>query len=881
MAYNKAKIVEAAQKNLNQGRISQAIVDYQQILRNEPRDQVTLMTIGDLFVRQGDTFQALEYFERLANLFLNDGFITKAIAIYKKIAKLAPEETRPLERLAELYVQQGVLSEARPLYLQLAESHLKAGRQPQAVGLLKKLLDAEPENLRVQTRLAELYLVIGKPKEAVEAFLTAATSLLENHAPAEAEKLARRALDADPNHAGALTLRARCLAAKSKPDDAIELLKSLPELDAGSEATAFLLELYLQHGHSDRAIKLARNVFVRNPKNYASAHDVAVALIESGEAAPALELLGSIRNAMVEAGDQERLSQALHSAAERLPGRLEPLEWLADLYRRTSDSFRLPDTLSQLAAVLVTAGEPGRAREIYEELLDRDPENETARRGLNRLRAKMGLGPYMDSGSLRTPPVAPVEAVEVEAQPAPAPDGSLDEETQSFVAQSLTDVDLFSSYGLTQKAITLLETVLERAPNHPVVLERLLDLNLGEGNDRHTAELASQLEQVYLDRGDSAGAERFAELRRRYQRAAGVSDAELAVPPTVEAAPAEFCVPLVDAAPVAPEVAAVPVPVEVNRAAEAAVHEVDLSEEWASLSQQLAHAVGASPAEPQASAAPPEIEIESPVEAEELATISADDTAALRAALEAAAKALHEVPAPEPAAEYEHELEPAPAATDSAAAPAVLEVPAARSSTHVMSSDQFLSDLASAFGGTIPAITPPAAPSVSQRVPSAAEGQASPAAPRENGPLQEVFNEFRAELGEMGVEDEDLETHYNLGIAYREMDLAEESIGEFQKVAKAVQNGRAFRYTLQCYTLLGLSFLEKSQPLIAVMWYEKALETPGLDSETILALRYDLGVAQELSGESAAALKSFFLVYGMNIDYRDVAERIAALQKQR
>ena len=62
MAYNKAKIVEAAQKNLNQGRISQAIVDYQQILRNEPRDQVTLMTIGDLFVRQGDTFQALEYF---------------------------------------------------------------------------------------------------------------------------------------------------------------------------------------------------------------------------------------------------------------------------------------------------------------------------------------------------------------------------------------------------------------------------------------------------------------------------------------------------------------------------------------------------------------------------------------------------------------------------------------------------------------------------------------------------------------------------------------------------------------------------------------------------------------------------------------------------
>jgi hypothetical protein len=44
-------------------------------------------------------------------------------------------------------------------------------------------------------------------------------------------------------------------------------------------------------------------------------------------------------------------------------------------------------------------------------------------------------------------------------------------------------------------------------------------------------------------------------------------------------------------------------------------------------------------------------------------------------------------------------------------------------------------------------------------------------------------------------------------------------------------------------------------------------------------LRYDLGVAQESAGEPEAALKSFFQVYAMNIDYRGVAERIAALQK--
>ena len=147
--------------------------------------------------------------------------------------------------------------------------------------------------------------------------------------------------------------------------------------------------------------------------------------------------------------------------------------------------------------------------------------------------------------------------------------------------------------------------------------------------------------------------------------------------------------------------------------------------------------------------------------------------------------------------------------------------------------------------------------------------------------MSEVFQEFRAELGEMGEkdEDEDLETHYNLGIAYREMGLLDEAIGEFQRVAKAIQEGRSFRYSMQCATLLGLVFMEKQEPKIAALWYQRALELPGLDPETVLALRYDLGLAEEQAGNSRAALDNFRQVYAMNIDYRDVAERIATLQK--
>ncbi|HEY1866465.1 MAG TPA: tetratricopeptide repeat protein, partial [Candidatus Acidoferrales bacterium] len=348
MAYNKSKHVESAQKYLHQAKVAQAIAEYQTILKHEPKDQVTLMTVGDLYVRQGETFQALEYFERLAKIFLNDGFVAKAIAIYKKIAKLAPEETRPVERLAELYVQQGVLSEARPIYLQLADLHERGGRKSEAAQLLRKLLDAEPDNLRVQTRLAELSVAIGQPADAVAGYVAAAEQLHGRGDHLEAVKYADLALKIRANDLPASTLKARALGAAGRRSDAEEFLQSLPEIDSGGDAAELLLDLYLEAGEFEPACTLVTKIFNRDRKRFGSAHRVAAALLEANEFDRALNLLDLVREAMTDAGEHELLSQSLTRASERLPGRIEPREWLVELYGRASDSFRLPDALASL-----------------------------------------------------------------------------------------------------------------------------------------------------------------------------------------------------------------------------------------------------------------------------------------------------------------------------------------------------------------------------------------------------------------------------------------------------------------------------------------------------------------------------------------------------
>jgi tetratricopeptide (TPR) repeat protein len=1003
MAYNKSKHVEAAQKLLNQGKVAQAISEYQNILKYEPRDQVTLMTIGELYIRQGETFQAIDYFERLAQIFVGDGFLTKAIAVYKRIAKLAPEEIRPLEKLADLYVQQGVMSEARPLFLQLAEIHLKGNRQPEAVGLLKKLLAAEPDNLRIQIRLADLYQAMGQTREAIETYVSASQRALARGDQAECEKLADKALKLEPSNLAASIIKARAFSTQGNFAQAADLLENVPDLEKGGEQTELLLDLYLKNSKWDKAAELARRVFDADEKNYGPTQKVIESLLTSGQSEKAMGFLERSRTPMTDAGEHEVIGKLLNELAAAMPGRLEPLEWLVELYGRTSDSFRLPDALAHLGDALMAAKKFDRAKTTFEQLVDREPESDSAKRKLHDCLRRMGLmegepAPLPIEGDLQAelpeahaPKVRPAiveSAPEVHAKPVvDSTEPALDDETQKFIAQSLTDVDLFASYGLTQKAIGLLEAILRRAPRHTPTLEKLLDFVLGAGDDRRTAELAAQLEQIHQERGDSRSAERFGELRRRFQRAAGLSDAELLgtpAAPAVAATPVEefaspsseeFSIPEVsveaaalaieNSSPHAEEIT----PSRPEPVATEEVHEVDLSDEWASMlhstpaveepaapaaatpavfeisaepgameefsiSEEPAPSVEehAEPADvpaaeapgfdefeiasappPPAEAVPPSPPVGAQVPAPPKAAppphveeISLEEIAPAPEPVRPVAKVPPPAPKPEPpkAPEPEFELdqdyelvldqealvpaydqrppetpvvplEPHPVpVTQNAAAPA----PPTGSG---FASDQFLADLANeidqlgigdlapGFSGSTPQTEAPPNPASAN----------TPAPAGESGPLKEVFDEFRAELGEMGAEDEDLETHYNLGIAFREMGLLEEAISEFQKVAKANDQGRPFRYSMQCCTLLGLAFMEKGQPSIAAIWYERALLTKGMDPESILALRYDLGVAQESAGEPAAALKSFSQVYAMNIDYRDVAERIAALQK--
>ena len=139
--------------------------------------------------------------------------------------------------------------------------------------------------------------------------------------------------------------------------------------------------------------------------------------------------------------------------------------------------------------------------------------------------------------------------------------------------------------------------------------------------------------------------------------------------------------------------------------------------------------------------------------------------------------------------------------------------------------------------------------------------EVAPAAPQANPAsvdLADMFGELKHELEEDSANtQEDPETHYNLGVAFREMGLLDEAIGELQKVCQAVDRGHDFPQLMQTYTWLAQCFLDKGVAEAAIRWYERALKLPGIDEETRTALNYELASSYEAAGNKTSALSLF------------------------
>jgi pilus assembly protein FimV len=508
--FNKQKVLANAEKYVQQGKLPNAISEYEKILKNDPKDLTVTNTVGDLYSRLGDSDKATECFKNVGDAYASQGFTVKAIAMYKKISKLKPS-LESLLKLAELYTQQGLFNDARAQYLQVAEEFLKTGELENAVRIFQKILEMDPENSQMRIRLAEVYVRLGKKSEAWQIFTSAAESMRSKGSLQGAEEVLQRMLTLDPGNTYALLMQGKNLLESGDAAGAVSTLQKVADIDSNPEGLRDLLKAYLQTGQLSEAGSIAGKLLTVH-NDLSAISSFADALMQAGQYENALQVYDQHAERML-AENSDKVLEHLHAIIGHVRENPDSLQKLLDLFNKAGETTHVGEVVELLAHASVQSGDLARARDLYQKLAQIEPQNPLHMQNYQQVVSQL-------SGTSGVKLITPEEAVvlidDLEAT-APAIHQHYSDETALAIRSALTDAELFISYNMPAKALGPLVAALPMAPNDLRVNQRLAALHTRAGRFAEAAVCCRTLQSVYSEAEYPDEATRYGELAVRYE----------------------------------------------------------------------------------------------------------------------------------------------------------------------------------------------------------------------------------------------------------------------------------------------------------------------------------------------------------------------------
>ncbi|HEU4383082.1 MAG TPA: tetratricopeptide repeat protein [Anaeromyxobacteraceae bacterium] len=769
MAVDKNKITAEATKLVQKGQFDKAIRAYQRILQSDPKDVRVLLKVGELQQKKGDNAAAAETFNRVADAYGEQGFFLKAVAVYKQIVKLTPDDTRVNERLAGLYQQLGLMSDAMGQLQIVAAGHEKAGDGARLLDVLRRMVELDPDNVASSIKLGELYAKAGQGGEALELFRRAAAELKSNNRIDEYLKVSERIAFLAPDDAG---------------------------------LTRELASIYLAKGDTKRALAKLQLCFKADPRD------------------------------------------------------IETLNMLAQAFRDLGQTGKTISVFKELARAYEEQGRSGDARATYQRILELAPGDHEAAEALGARQAPAAPQPP----PARAPPPAP--AAVAPPRP-PAPSAAQKPLGLEGFARVITEAEVYVKYGLHQKALEHVSRILAVDPDEPDALEKVRDIHVASGNRPAAAEAALKAARACVTRGlgdrTARAIERLREIDPGHPdlgmlyAAAGLPEPEGAEAAVVRMSDVESVG--TDSVRLVPESGAdlleeelAPTTDETALAAAAAA----LDDEGETIPEEpppprRAPPPGRPPGAarpPAAAAAPPPDLSDELEEADFYSEQGLDDEARemLKGLL-----ARH----PGHAAVKERLL----ALDRNATRAAPRQEAAAGRPAAPAPVDDGAFDIARELADEL---GPP--------------GATASAADDFQYSVEEVFDQFKKGVAET-VKPEDTETHYDLGIAYKEMGLLDDAIHEFEMAL----SGHSKKKEVDCLTMIGLCQRAKGEHRTALEAFRRALRSGALTAVAAKALHYELAAAHEALGQPEQALWYLQKIHKVDPGYREAGAAVARL----
>lgn len=450
---DKRKILETAERYVRAGRFQEAIGEYEKLLEVDPEEISALNTIGDLYIRIGQEKKAIMAFEKVAASYESKSLYSQALAIYKKINKLNPEEADFTIRLANVYNILGFSLEAKAEYQKAAELLKKQKRQGELIELYEKLVSLDSGDLKTRLLLAENYAIEGRIEEAVNNYNEVAEAKIWNNELEEAKGILEKAKALRETNPRTITNIAEVLKKENKIEEAIKLVEVALESDKDSvELLRLAGSLYYETRNYEQAEAAFLRIFSLDPMDadvraklgrikiyqddldqaYYYFEPVVSNLIRKGKEAKAIGLLGLIIS-----------GPRLH---------LPALEKLASIYKAKNDTQNLGIVYRVMLQECQRREIKDQSLFLLKELLEIYPDNRELREEYRELRMELGLGEEKGSDYASA---------------------ELTERDRELIRRTLVKADLYLEQGLIKLARRLLENLRLQFDEDPKIIQKL------------------------------------------------------------------------------------------------------------------------------------------------------------------------------------------------------------------------------------------------------------------------------------------------------------------------------------------------------------------------------------------------------------------------
>ena len=525
---DKAAITAAAQKFAARGQTDEAIAEWSKLL-DDGQDGNIHNAIGDLHLKKGSQKAAIQSYSKAANIFREDGFFPKALALYKKILNIDPNTLDVRIALADLNAEKGLTTQAVVELLKVADKFVQNGDAEKALETYEKVLRLTPADVNTKIKLTELSLKIGRVERASKGYAMLASDHLEKGEVDKAREFYLKSIETDPqnltplmglsdveenagNLDGALEYLSKAVAISPENRKTVLHYSKLASKANKTEDAKTVLSKLIEKDPSDIDAKKTLGMIYLQDKQYHNAWDSLLPFIDEAMTLQnwddALEMLDYFKEAQSEAVKQ-RL-EAIHKAkggGELPPEALQSTEFfdsdktksdfysqqgLTDeatqkykdmVYESTDD---LVDSLldmglkersamgyAMVASDFLKNGELDQAKEFFLKSIDVDPNNITTLVGLSSVSEKTNnlekALEYLSKAAALKPDDGAIKKKMEELENAKRSSVSSPEALNAKKAEA----DFFAQQGLTDEAITIYKEILSVSPDNAEVKQAL------------------------------------------------------------------------------------------------------------------------------------------------------------------------------------------------------------------------------------------------------------------------------------------------------------------------------------------------------------------------------------------------------------------------